>query len=142
MGSWNIWSPVSSTLLSDCIPEETKNRSKYEGMLKDIDGWLSELTDLDSLLSNTKSEYEQLEMNPESGEGWLKDYYYQKEDRNRQDVEQLLNDMIAAREEIAEHRRWLQEQYDYWFQQEQEVIARMQQEQMEGMKENNEYNNG
>ena len=100
----------------------------YDDLLADMDGWLKEFWDLEEILQSTKEKYNTLEINPDSGEGWLKEFFYQKEEINRNDVEGLVKDMIAAVEELREQREWLKAQRDYWAEKEEEALKKLEEE--------------
>lgn len=128
MASWNPFQTASSGRLEDIIPEACIKRIHYDNLLADIDGYLSDFSGLEEILQSVKTGYDTLEINPESGKGWFSDFFYEKEEINRSDVEGLINDMISAREEIKQQRAWLQEQRDYWAEQEEEAIRKLEEE--------------
>ena len=128
MGLWNPYQSIGGSLAMEVLPEESKKRMHYDDLLADMDGWLKEFWDLEEILQSTKEKYNTLEINPDSGEGWLKEFFYRKEEINRNDVEGLVKDMIAAVEELREQREWLKDQRDYWAEKEEEALKKLEEE--------------
>ena len=103
-----------------------EKKTYYADRAAQLDELLPDMEKLEEYWEHAKTAFNTLERNPESAQGKLKDFYYDKEQIKREQVLGLIHHMTDIREGIREHRNWLESQSDYWAQEEYKLAVQLQ----------------
>lgn len=105
-GSLFIFSGQSS------YAESQKN--KYKDVIDAINVQLEHTIYLNEQMEVLRSDYDIMEVNPDSAEGKLSSTYVDREAENRQSMETLYSDYSTAISEVKAKLAEAQSQYEYW----------------------------
>ncbi|WP_192848855.1 hypothetical protein [Roseburia sp. 499] len=89
-------------------------RDKYKKVVKGLEEQLGRTEYLEAVLQELKTDYDTMEVNPDSAEGKLSTTFVTKEGENRQAIEALGADFTTTISEVKKKFEYVKGEYQYW----------------------------
>ena len=89
-------------------------RNKYKDIIDEINTQFENMAGLDEQAELLRQDYNVMESNSDSVEGKISTTYVDKEELNRQDMEELYDDLVTAITDVTSQLVVVQGEYEYW----------------------------
>ena len=104
-------------IIEDIFGKKTyaeSQRDKYKKVVRNLEKELKKTDNLSDVMAQLATDYNTMEMNPDSAQGKLSDTFVTKESENREAVEKLGADFKEIIAEVKSKLEFARDEYNYW----------------------------
>ncbi len=104
-------------IIEDIFGKKTyaeSQRDKYKKVVRNLEKELKKTDNLSDVMAQLATDYNTMEMNPDSAQGKLSDTFVTKESENREAVEKMGADFKEIIAEVKSKLEFARDEYNYW----------------------------